>query len=74
LPSAAFTSDATTSARPSSFLLAAALAAVLFVWSLNYVIGKITLARLDALTHARDRISSRMSRKKKAALQATPPS
>ncbi|MBZ5694865.1 MAG: DMT family transporter [Acidobacteriia bacterium] len=44
--------DSGPSARPSSFLLAAALAALLLVWSLNYVAGKITLAHLDPLTLA----------------------
>jgi drug/metabolite transporter (DMT)-like permease len=38
--------------RPSSFVLAVALAAVLLVWSVNYVVGKLTLTHLDALTLA----------------------
>ena len=52
MPPAAPTNDSGSSARPSSFLLAAALAALLLVWSLNYVAGKITLAHLDPLTLA----------------------
>ncbi len=38
--------------RPSRFLLALGLVAVLFAWSINYIIGKITLKHLDALTLA----------------------
>ena len=38
--------------RPSSFLLALGLVAVLFAWSINYIVGKITLKHLDALTLA----------------------
>jgi drug/metabolite transporter (DMT)-like permease len=33
-------------------VLALALAAVLFIWSANYIVGKITLTHLDALTLA----------------------
>jgi drug/metabolite transporter (DMT)-like permease len=40
------------SKRPSSFLLAVALAAVLLVWSVNYTVGKLTLTHIDALTLA----------------------
>jgi drug/metabolite transporter (DMT)-like permease len=36
--------------RPSSFLLAAALVTTLFIWSLNYIIGKITLRHIDPFT------------------------
>lgn len=52
MPPAAPTNDSGSFARPGSFLLAAALTALLLVWSLNYVVGKITLARLDPLTLA----------------------
>lgn len=38
--------------RPSSFLLTLALVAVLLAWSVNYIVGKITLRHLDALTLA----------------------
>jgi drug/metabolite transporter (DMT)-like permease len=38
--------------RPSSFLLALGLIAVLLAWSLNYIVGKITLTHFDALTLA----------------------
>lgn len=38
--------------RPRPFVLALALAAVLLVWSVNYIVGTITLAHLDALTLA----------------------
>src|SRR5580704_12701261 len=38
--------------RPSKLLLALALVAVLLAWSINYIIGKITLAHFDALTLA----------------------
>lgn len=38
--------------RPSSFLLALGLAGVLLVWSVNYIVGKITLAHIDGLTLA----------------------
>lgn len=36
--------------RPSPFLRAAALVAMLFIWSLNYIIGKITLRHIDPFT------------------------
>lgn len=36
--------------RPASFLLAIGLAAVLTVWSVNYIAGKITLAHIAAFT------------------------
>lgn len=52
MPPVSSTNDGAPEARPSSFLLATALAAVLLVWSLNYVVAKFTLARLDALTLA----------------------
>jgi drug/metabolite transporter (DMT)-like permease len=38
--------------RPSSFALALGLGAVLLLWSLNYIVGKITLVHIDALTLA----------------------
>jgi drug/metabolite transporter (DMT)-like permease len=38
--------------KPSSLTLALALAVVLFIWSLNYIVGKITLTHIDALTLA----------------------
>lgn len=36
--------------RPSSFLLAMGLAGVLTVWSVNYIVGKLTLAHIAAFT------------------------
>ncbi|MDE3169213.1 MAG: hypothetical protein KGL75_03645, partial [Acidobacteriota bacterium] len=39
-----------TSRRPSRFLLASALVGTLFIWSLNYIIGKITLRHIDPFT------------------------
>jgi drug/metabolite transporter (DMT)-like permease len=45
-------SNATSVARPSSWVLGATLAVVLLVWSVNYVVGKLTLTHLDALTLA----------------------
>lgn len=36
--------------RPNSVLLAAVLVAMLFIWSLNYIIGKITLRHIDPFT------------------------
>jgi len=45
-------SNATSIARPSSWVLGATLAVVLLVWSVNYVVGKLTLTHLDALTLA----------------------
>jgi len=50
-PSSASTTDAHPR-RPSSLALAAALGAVLLVWSVNYIVGKITLAHIDGLTLA----------------------
>ncbi len=50
-PASAQSSSASGS-RPSSFLLAVALTAVLLVWSVNYIVGKLTLTHLDALTLA----------------------
>jgi drug/metabolite transporter (DMT)-like permease len=38
--------------RPSSVALVLALGAVLLVWSVNYIVGKITLTHIDALTLA----------------------
>jgi drug/metabolite transporter (DMT)-like permease len=38
--------------RPSSLALAVGLGAVLLFWSVNYIVGKITLAHIDALTLA----------------------
>ena len=38
--------------KPSSILLAFALGAVLLFWSVNYIVGKITLLHIDALTLA----------------------
>ncbi len=38
--------------RPGSFLLVLGLIAVLLAWSINYIVGKITLAHFDALTLA----------------------
>jgi drug/metabolite transporter (DMT)-like permease len=43
---------ATGSSRPSKFLLFIALLSVLLAWSINYIVGKITLAHFDALTLA----------------------
>jgi len=40
------------SQRPSSLALALALGTVLMLWSVNYIVGKITLNHLDALTLA----------------------
>ena len=39
-------------ARPSTFLLALGLIAVLLAWSINYIVGKITLTHFDAWTLA----------------------
>jgi len=38
--------------RPGSVALVSALAVVLLIWSLNYIVGKITLAHIDPLTLA----------------------
>jgi len=38
--------------RPSSLALALGLGAVLLVWSVNYIVGKITLQHIDGLTLA----------------------
>lgn len=38
--------------RPSSLALALGLGAVLLLWSVNYIVGKITLTHIDALTLA----------------------
>lgn len=38
--------------KPSSLALASALGAVLLFWSVNYIVGKITLTHIDALTLA----------------------
>ncbi len=38
--------------RPSSLALALALGAVLLLWSINYIVGKITLTHFNALTLA----------------------
>jgi drug/metabolite transporter (DMT)-like permease len=38
--------------RPSTFLLVVALVAVLLAWSINYIVGKITLTHFEALTLA----------------------
>ncbi len=38
--------------RPSAFLLVLGLVAVLMAWSINYIVGKITLTHFDALTLA----------------------
>jgi len=45
-------SPSSDSHRPSGFALAMGLAGVLLVWSVNYIVGKITLAHMDALTLA----------------------
>jgi drug/metabolite transporter (DMT)-like permease len=45
-------SSAVPGSRPSSFLLVLALLAVLLAWSINYIVGKITLTHFDALTLA----------------------
>ena len=50
MPSAPTQIGGASEARPSSFVLALALAGVLVIWSLNYIAGKITLAHLDALS------------------------
>jgi drug/metabolite transporter (DMT)-like permease len=42
--------------RPSTSLLVLALLAVLFAWSINYIVGKITLTHFDALTLASFRL------------------
>jgi drug/metabolite transporter (DMT)-like permease len=39
-----------TSRRPSSWTLACGLAAVLLMWTVNYIVAKIALAHLDLLT------------------------
>jgi len=39
-------------ARPSTLLLVLGLLAVLLAWSINYIVGKVTLAHFDALTLA----------------------
>jgi drug/metabolite transporter (DMT)-like permease len=36
--------------RPSTFVLVSALVAMLFIWSLNYIIGKITLRHIPPFT------------------------
>lgn len=36
--------------QPSKFVLAATLVTMLLIWSLNYIVGKITLRHLDAFT------------------------
>jgi len=38
--------------RPSSVVLALGLGTVLLLWSVNYIVGKITLSHMDALTLA----------------------
>jgi len=38
--------------RPSSLALALGLGAVLLLWSFNYIVGKVTLSHMDALTLA----------------------
>jgi drug/metabolite transporter (DMT)-like permease len=45
-------SNGASATHPSSFLLAIGLAAVLLVWSVNYIVAKLTLTHLDALTLA----------------------
>jgi len=40
------------SRRPSSLALALGLGAVLLFWSFNYIVGKVTLSHMDALTLA----------------------
>ena len=40
------------SRRPSSIALALGLGAVLLFWSFNYIVGKVTLSHMDALTLA----------------------
>lgn len=45
-------SSPTETRRPSSVALASALGAVLLLWSVNYIVGKITLTHIDALTLA----------------------
>jgi len=40
----------TLSRRPSSLLLVLALVSMLFIWSLNYIVGKITLRHFDPFT------------------------
>lgn len=40
------------SRRPSSIALALGLGAVLLLWSFNYIVGKVTLSHMDALTLA----------------------
>jgi drug/metabolite transporter (DMT)-like permease len=49
---AASTSPAAAESRPSRFVLFLALFAVLMAWSINYIVGKITLAHFEALTLA----------------------
>jgi drug/metabolite transporter (DMT)-like permease len=41
-----------TAHRPSLFLLGAALVSILFIWSFNYVVGKIAMRHIDALSLA----------------------
>jgi len=38
--------------RPSPFLLALGLASMLFLWTFNYIVGKISLGHIDPLTLA----------------------
>jgi len=56
-PASSPATDATSSShatrqRPSSLALALGLGAVLLVWSVNYIVGKITLKHIDGLTLA----------------------
>jgi drug/metabolite transporter (DMT)-like permease len=46
------TDSSTNLRRPSSPTLALGLGAVLLLWSVNYIVGKITLMHMDALTLA----------------------
>jgi drug/metabolite transporter (DMT)-like permease len=42
--------------RPKRYVLALALGVMLFIWSLNFIVGKITLRHIDALSLAALRI------------------
>jgi drug/metabolite transporter (DMT)-like permease len=49
-------STAAPGSRPSTPLLVLALTGVLFAWSINYIVGKITLTHFEALTLASFRL------------------
>jgi drug/metabolite transporter (DMT)-like permease len=55
-PAATAETSGKVSHRPSSFILALSLAAMLLIWSFNYIAGKIALRHLDPLTLASFRL------------------